>query len=78
MTSWRSEAVYAEAGIPHYWVFDPQEQAFGEFVLDPERGAYVEHWHEHAAVRPRLFADAQPPLTLELPGLWPGSLYPLA
>ena len=29
-------------------------------------------------VRPRLFADAQPPLTLELPGLWPGSLYPLA
>ena len=71
-------AVYAEAGIPHYWVFDPQEQAFGEFVLDPERGEYVEHWHERAAVRPRLFADAQPPLTLELPRLWPAGLYPLA
>lgn len=71
-------AVYAEAGIPRYWVFDPQEQAFGEFVLDLERGEYVEHWHERAAVRPRLFANAQPPLTLELPRLWPGSLYPLA
>ena len=71
-------AVYAEAGIPHYWVFDPQEQAFGEFVLDPERGAYVEHWHEHAAVRPRLFADAQPPFTLELPRLWPAGPYPPA
>ncbi len=68
--------IYAEAGIPHYWVFDPQEQAFGEFVLDPERGEYVEHWHEREAVRPRLFADARPPLTLELPGLWPTGRYP--
>ncbi|MDE2992745.1 MAG: Uma2 family endonuclease [Chloroflexota bacterium] len=72
------QAVYAEAGIPHYWVFDPQEQAFGEFVLDPERGTYVEHWHEHGAVRPRLFADAQPPFTLELPRLWPAGPYPPA
>ncbi len=64
-------AVYAEAGIPHYWVFDPQEQLFREFVLDLERGEYVEHWHERKTVRPRLFADAQPLLTLELPRLWP-------
>lgn len=71
-------AVYAEAGIPHYWVFDPQEQAFGEFVLDLERSEYVEHWHERAAVRPRLFADAQPPLILELPRLWPAGRYPPA
>lgn len=72
------QAVYAEAGIPHYWVFDPQEQAFGEFVLDLERGEHVEHWHERAAVRPRLFANARPPLTLELPCLWPAGRYPPA
>ena len=71
-------AVYAEAGIPHYWVFDPQEQTFWEFVLDPERGEYVEHWHEREAVRPRLFADSQPPFTLELPRLWPAGRYPPA
>ncbi len=70
--------VYAEAGIPHYWVFDPQEQAFGEFALDPDRGEYIEHWHERAAVRPRLFADAQSPLTLELPRLWAAGWYPPA
>ncbi len=71
-------AVYAEAGIPHYWVFDPQEQLFREFVLDLERGEYVEHWHERKTVRPRLFADAQPPLTLELPRLWPVGRSPSA
>ena len=38
-------AVYAEAGIPHYWVLDPQEQTFRECVLDPGRGEYVEYRH---------------------------------
>ncbi len=59
-------------------VGDPHEQTFWEFVLAPERGEYVECWHERATVQPRLFADAQPPLTLELPRLWPAGRYPSA
>ena len=71
-------AIYAEAGIPHYWVLDPQEQTFREFVLDPELGEYVEYRHEQTTVRPQLFANAQPPLTLDLPRLWPVDRYPSA
>jgi Uma2 family endonuclease len=62
---------YAEAGIPHYWAFDPQERAMHEFVLDPARGAYEHLTHRRASARPRLFADQRPPFTLSLTRLWP-------
>ena len=64
-------AVYEQAGIPHYWVFDPRAPTFWEFVLDPERGEYEEHRHTGGQVQPRLFTDDQPSFTLDLTNLWP-------
>lgn len=62
--------VYQEAGIPHYWVVDPRERTFRELVLSVEGGGYGEVMHARVRVRPQLFADQRPPLTLDLGRLW--------
>jgi Uma2 family endonuclease len=34
---------YARAGIPEYWIVDPEEETITIFVLMPRRKTYVEH-----------------------------------
>jgi Uma2 family endonuclease len=34
---------YAQAGIPEYWIVDPEEETITVFVLKPRRKTYVEH-----------------------------------
>jgi Uma2 family endonuclease len=34
---------YARAGIPEYWIVDPEEETITIFVLKPRRKSYVEH-----------------------------------
>jgi Uma2 family endonuclease len=34
---------YAQAGIPEYWIVDPEEESITIFVLRPRRKTYVEH-----------------------------------
>ncbi len=34
---------YARAGIPEYWIVDPEEETITVFVLKPRRRSYVEH-----------------------------------
>jgi Uma2 family endonuclease len=34
---------YAKAGIPEYWIVDPEEETITVFVLKPRRKTYVEH-----------------------------------
>jgi Uma2 family endonuclease len=34
---------YARAGIPEYWIVDPEEETITIFVLRPRRKTYVEH-----------------------------------
>jgi Uma2 family endonuclease len=34
---------YAEAGIPEYWIVDPEEETITVFVLRPRRKTYVAH-----------------------------------
>jgi len=34
---------YARAGIPEYWIVDPEEETITVFVLRPRRKTYVEH-----------------------------------
>jgi Uma2 family endonuclease len=34
---------YARAGIPEYWIVDPEEESITIFVLRPRRKTYVEH-----------------------------------
>ena len=66
---------YQAAGIPHYWVFDPQQRTFQEFALNPWRNEYESRTHparKRAAgrVRPGHFAGERPPFTLDLSRLW--------
>ena len=61
---------YAAVGIPHYWALDSDAQAFHEFFLPPGGAAYECVVHVGGRVRPRLFADRRPPLTLDLGRLW--------
>ena len=69
---------YAAVGVPHYWVLDPREQTFVEFVLrpgEPGAGEYERVLTGLAGrlrgrVRPRLFAGDTPPFTLDLRRLW--------
>jgi Uma2 family endonuclease len=62
---------YQEAGIPHYWVFRTDARTLHEFVLDASTGEYRLLTHTGRRVRPRLFADERPSLTLDLDRLWP-------
>jgi Uma2 family endonuclease len=34
---------YARAGIPEYWIVDPEEETITIFVLKPRRRTYIEH-----------------------------------
>jgi Uma2 family endonuclease len=34
---------YAEAGIPEYWIVDPEEETITVLVLKPRRKTYIEH-----------------------------------
>jgi Uma2 family endonuclease len=34
---------YARAGIPEYWIVDPEEETITVYVLKPRRKSYVEH-----------------------------------
>ncbi len=34
---------YARAGIPEYWIVDPEQETITIFVLKPRRKTYVEH-----------------------------------
>ncbi len=34
---------YARAGIPEYWIVDPEQETITVFVLKPRRKTYVEH-----------------------------------
>lgn len=62
---------YANAGIPHYWVIDPEARRFRELVLPPDGGAYVEVTHARRRVRPQLFAGQRPAFSFDLDRLWP-------
>ena len=36
---------YARAGIPEYWIVDPEEETITVFVLKPRRKTYSRAWH---------------------------------
>lgn len=62
-TKWR---VYAELGVPHYWMADPDERAINECVLGAE-GQY----HERAFTAPDVFRPALlPDLAIDLARLF--------
>jgi Uma2 family endonuclease len=42
---------YARAGIPEYWIVDPEEETITIFVLKPRRKTYVEHGVFHKGER---------------------------
>ncbi len=50
---------YAEAGIPEYWIVDPQEGTITVYVLRPRRKTYAEHG---------VFAKGTHATSLVLPG----------
>ncbi len=61
---------YEQAGIRHYWIIDPQERSFREFVLDETTGRYRMFASAGGVARPKLFADNEPPFDLDLDSLF--------
>ncbi len=61
---------YEQAGIRHYWIIDPQEHSFREFVLDEATGRYQMFASAGGVVRPQLFAGNEPPFDLDLDSLF--------
>lgn len=58
----RKSNIYAEFGVQHYWIIDPEVEALQAFVL--ERGRYVMEASltQEDTFRPSLFPDLQIPL----------------
>jgi Uma2 family endonuclease len=50
---------YARAGIPEYWIVDPEEETITVFVLGPRRKTYAEH---------RVFRKGERAASMLLPG----------
>jgi len=61
---------YEQAGIPHYWIVDPEERSVREFVLDNETGRYEMVASAGGVATPRLFSTNDPTFQLYLDRLF--------
>jgi Uma2 family endonuclease len=59
--------IYAEAGIPHFWIIDPRQQLLEAFELREGRWLRIEAWSSDDEVRAPPF-DA---IAFSLADLWP-------
>lgn len=63
-------AEYAAVGIPHFWLFGSRERECRELILNEKTGAYeVVTEQIGGRITPRLFANDDPPLILDLDAL---------
>ena len=62
----RKAALYARFGIPHYWIFDPEQRLFDGFVLDGEVYRLAARGEGDATARAEPFPD----LAISLATVW--------
>jgi Uma2 family endonuclease len=59
--------IYADAGVPHYWLIDPRRQTFEAFELGTGRWQPTGNWRADDVVRARPFEEIE----ISLASLWP-------
>ncbi len=59
--------IYAEAGMPHYWLIDPRRQTLEAFELDGAEWRSTGNWRADDVVRAGPFEE----IAVSLANLWP-------